>query len=73
MANQGKIFQEFKSKEWFVNDMVTNFKERKSMIVFKIDLCKLIDEYPEIKNSSLSLHYFKKTLEINKGSLYRKR
>ena len=42
---QGKIFQKFKSKERFVNDMVTKFKVSKSTIVFKIALCRLIDEY----------------------------
>ena len=31
---QGKIFQKFRSKERFVNDMVTKLKIRKSMIVF---------------------------------------
>ena len=63
---QGKIFQKFKSKERFVNDMVTKFKVSKSTIVFKIALCRLIDEYPKIKNSSLSLHYFKKHLKLIK-------
>ena len=65
---QGKIFQKFRSKERSVNDMVSKFKVSKSTIVLKIVLSKLIDEYPKIKNSSLSLHYFK-TLEINKRSL----
>ena len=63
---QGKIFQKFRSKERFVNDVVTKFKVSKSTIVFKIALCKLIDEYPKIKNSSLSLHYFKKHLKLIK-------
>ena len=63
---QGKIFQKFTSKERFVNDVVTKFKVSKSTIVFKIALCKLIDEYPKIKNSSLSLHYFKKHLKLIK-------
>ena len=63
---QGKIFQKFKSKERFVNDMVTKFKVSKSTIVFKIALCRLIDEYPKIKISSLSLHYFKKHLKLIK-------
>ena len=67
--HQGKIFQKFRSKERFVSDMVTKFKVRKSTIVFKIALCRLIDEYPKIKNTSLPLHYFKKTLEINERSL----
>ena len=63
---QGKIFQKFRSKERFVNDVVTKFKVSKSTIVFKIALCRLIDEYPKIKNSSLSLHYFKKHLKLIK-------
>ena len=63
---QGKIFQKFKSKERFVNDMVTKFKVSKPTIVFKIALSRLIDGYPKIKNSSLSLHYFKKHLKLIK-------
>ena len=63
---QGKIFQKFRSKERFVNDIVTKFKVSKSTIVFKIALSRLIDKYPQIKNSSLSLHYFKKHLKLIK-------
>ena len=63
---KAKIFQKFRSKERFVNDVVTKFKVSKSTIVFKIALCKLIDKYPKIKNSSLSLHYFKKHLKLIK-------
>ena len=46
---QGKIFQKFRSKERFVNDMVSKFKVSKLTIVFKIALSRLIDEYPKIK------------------------
>ena len=46
--------------------MVSKFKVSKSTIVFKIALKKLIDDYPKIKNSSLSLHYFKKHLKLIK-------
>ena len=67
--HQGKIFQKFRSKERFVNYMVSKFKVSKSTIVFKVSLSRLIDEYPKIKDSSLSLHYFKKTREINERSL----
>ena len=63
---QGKIFQKFRSKERFVNDILTKFKVSKSTIVFKIALSRLIDEYPKIKSSSLSLHYFKKHLKLIK-------
>ena len=67
--HQDKIFQNFRSKEWFANDMVSKFKVSKSTIVFKIALTKLIDGYPKIKDSSLSLHYFLKTFEIDERSL----
>ena len=63
---QGKIFQKFRSKKQFVNDVVTKFKVSKSTIVFKIALSKLIAKYPKIKNSLLLLHYFKKHLKLIK-------
>ena len=46
---QGKKFQKFRSKERFVNDMVSKFNVSKLTIVFKIALSRLIDEYPKIK------------------------
>ena len=52
-------FQKFKEIEQFVN-MVSKFGVGKSTIVFKIALFKLINNYLKIKNSFLSLHYFKK-------------
>ena len=58
---QGKIFLKFRSKERFVNDMVTKCKVIKSTIVFKIALTSFIDEYPKIKKSSLAIPYFKNT------------
>ena len=54
---QGKIFQRFREKERFVSHMV---KVSKSTIMFKTALSRLIDDYPKIKGSSLSLHYLKK-------------
>ena len=51
---QGKIFQRFREKERFVSHMV---KVSKSTIMFKTALSRLIDDYPKIKGSSLSLHY----------------
>ena len=59
---QGQIFQKFKEKEWFVS-MVSRLGVSKLTIVFKIALFKLINNYPKVKNSSLSLHYFKKYLK----------
>ena len=46
--------------------MITKLKVSKLTIVFKIALSKLIDKYPKIKNSSLSLHCFKKHLNLTK-------
>ena len=57
---QDQIFQKFREKERFVSDMVLKFHVSKSTIVFKIALKKLIDDFPKIKDSSLSLHYLKK-------------
>ena len=57
--HQDKIFQKFRLKERFVNDMVPKFKVNNTTIVFKIALSRLIDRYPKIKDSSLSLQYFK--------------
>ena len=55
---QGQIFQKIREKERFVSDMVLKFNVSKSTIVFKIALKKLMDHFPKIKDSSLSLHYF---------------
>ena len=54
---QGKIFQRFREKERFVSHTV---KVSKSTIMFKTALSRLIDDYPKIKGSSLSLHYLKR-------------
>ena len=70
---QGKIFQKFKKKERFVSDMVLKFKVSKSTIMFKIALSRLLDHYPKIKDSLLSLHYFKSKSENDKRSLQGKR
>ena len=43
-----------------MSDMVSKFNVSKSTMVFKIALKKLIDDFPRIKDSSLSLHYLKK-------------
>ena len=49
---QGKVFQKFRLKKQFVNDMVSKFKVSKSTIVYKAALSRLIHEYPKIKDSS---------------------
>ena len=55
---QSQIVQKFREKEQFVSDMVSKFIVIKSTIVTKIAVKKLIDDFPKIKDSSLSLHYF---------------
>ena len=59
---QGIIFRKFKEKERLVS-VAFKFNVSKSTITFKIALSKLIGDYPKMKKSSLSLHYFKKTFE----------
>ena len=54
--HQDKILQKIRSKERSVNDIITKFKVSKLTIVFKIVLCRLIEEYRKTKNSLLSLH-----------------
>ena len=60
---QGQIYKKLKEKGRLVS-MAFKFNVCKSTIMFKIALNKLIDEYPKIKNSSLSLHYFKKHFKM---------
>ena len=60
--HQGQIFQKFKEKWWFAS-MVLQLCVSKLTRVFRIAFFKLINNYPEIKNSSLSLHYFKRYLK----------
>ena len=58
---QGQIFQKFKEKESFVSMFL------KLTIIFKIPLKNVIDDYPKIKDSSLSLHYFFKKMKLIKA------
>ena len=44
--------------------MVSKFKVCKSVIVIKIAVSRLIDDYPKIKDSSLSIYYFLKKLKL---------
>ena len=49
--------------------MVLKFNVNKSTIVFKTALKKLFDDFPEIKDSSLLLHFFLKNLKLIKEVL----
>ena len=54
---QGKIFSWFQEKEKFLK-LVVNFGVHKGTIIFKINVFKLLDKYPKLRNSSVL--YFKK-------------
>ena len=56
------IFPKLREKEKFVSYMVSKLNVSKSTIVFKNALKKLIEDFPRIKDSSLSLHYLKKKI-----------
>ena len=46
--------------------MVKQFGYSKSTIIFKINTVKLINKYPKVKNSSLSLNFLKKYFKLIK-------
>ena len=45
---QGKVFRKFKENRKF-KSLVKQFKITKGPIIFKINIVKLVDKYPEIK------------------------
>ena len=58
---QGKVFKKFKDKEKFIQ-LVKHFQVNKSTIIFKINIFKLIEKFPGLKKSSLTLGFIKKLL-----------
>ena len=58
LLSRPNISEVQREKERFVSGMVLKFNVNKSTIVFKTALKKLFDDFPEIKDSSLLLHYF---------------
>ena len=59
-------FQKFKKDDKFVN-AVTEFENSKTTINFKIDIVNLIDKYPKMKKSCISLFYLKNVFRIIKN------
>ena len=59
---QGKIFQRFKEKEKF-QQMVKKLKIHKSMIIFKINVFKLIEKCPKLMTSSVTFTFLKNYLK----------
>ena len=68
---QGKIFKRFKEKEKF-QQMVGKLKIHKSMIAFKINVFKLIEKYPKLMKSSVTLTFLKNYFKDIKQILQRK-
>ena len=56
--HQGKVLKKFKDKEKFIK-LVNEFKVRKSTIIFKLNIFKLIGKYPKLMKSSIGLGFLK--------------
>ena len=59
---QGKIFKRFKEKEKF-QEMIGKLKIHKNTIAFKINIFKLIEKYPKLKRSSVTVTFLKNYLK----------
>ena len=55
---QGKVFRKFKENRKFKN-LVEQFKITKGTIMFKINIFKLVGEYPQMMKSSVTLKFLK--------------
>ena len=53
---QGKVFRKFKENRKF-KILVVQFKITKGTIMFKISIVKLVDKYPKMMESSLTLNF----------------
>ena len=54
--HQGKVFRRFKDKEKFIK-LVKQFKVHKTKMIFEISIAKLINKYPELMKSSVTLNF----------------
>ena len=59
---QGKVFRKFKENIKF-NSLIEQFKITKGTIIFKINIVKLVDKYPKMMISSVTLNFFLKLLQ----------
>ena len=55
---QGKVFRKFKENRKF-KSLVERFKITKGTSIFKINIFKLIDKYPKMLTSSITLNFSK--------------
>ena len=60
--HQGKVLKKFKDKEKFIK-LVNEFKVRKSTIIFKLNIFKLIGKYPKFDEVIDRIRFFKKLLQ----------
>ena len=56
--HQGKVFSRFQEKEKFVR-LVADFGVHKGTITFKINVFRLLDKYPRLKKSLVTLSFMK--------------
>ena len=59
---QGKVLKKFKENRKFKN-FAEQFKITTSTIIFKINIVKLIDKYPKMITSSITLNFLKSYYE----------
>ena len=63
--HQGLIFRKFKENIKFAG-AVSNLKTSKATINFKIGIIKFLDDYPNMRKSSVSLHFLKNNVKTIK-------
>ena len=63
--HQGLIFKKLKENDKF-EGAITNLKIGKATMNFKIVIIKLLDDYPKIRKSSVSLHFLKNNFKTIK-------
>ena len=62
---QGTMFKKFKDSNRFL-EMLKKIEFSKSIIYFKLKVANILDRYPKLKKSSMSLNFFKDYLKTIK-------
>ena len=65
---EDKVFRKFKENRKF-KSLVEQFKITKGAIIFKINIVTLVDEYPKMMTSSITLNILKSYWEDIKSIL----
>ena len=58
---QDEVFRKFKENRKF-KSLVEQFKITKGTIIFKMNIVKLVDKYPKMMTSSVTLNFLKKVI-----------